>query len=271
MPFLIGFGTAAIISYAAHRAHSLDRSGALAATLVGTIVLGAGGWPWAVLLLVFFVSSSLLTRAFQGRKRNLTLNYAKGGSRDAGQVLGNGALATLFAGLNYLLPHEPWIWIGFATALAAVNADTWATELGVLSPVRPRLITNLRPVEKGTSGGISAWGTLAALAGAALIALPAWVLIPPALGLPAFGLAWSLILPVTAAGLLGSLFDSFLGATAQAMYFCPTCQKDTERHPLHSCGTPTVLVRGWGWLGNDWVNLGCGLFAVLVGLLFAGA
>ena len=53
-------------------------------------------------------------------------------------------------------------------ALAAVNADTWSTELGVLSSGRPRLITSLKPVEKGTSGGVSLVGTLAALAGAAL-------------------------------------------------------------------------------------------------------
>ena len=267
MSFLIALGTAAVISYAAYRVGSLNRSGALAATLVGTVILGAGGWAWSVLLLVFFISSSLLTRTFQGRKRDLIKNYAKGGARDAGQVLGNGGLATFFAGLNYFLPHEPWVWIGFAAALAAVNADTWATELGVLSPVRPRLITNLKPVEKGTSGGVSAWGTLAALAGAAIIALPAYLLAVPALGPATPNPAWMLILPVTIAGLLGSLFDSFLGATVQAMYFCPTCQKDTERHPLHHCGIPTTLKRGWSWLGNDWVNLGCGLFAVGVAML----
>jgi len=77
----------------------------------------------------------------------------------------------------------------------------------------------------------------------------------------------SIGLMVTLAGLLGSLFDSFLGATIQAIYHCSTCNKETERHPLHTCGTPTTLKRGWPWLDNDLVNLGCSLFAVLVALI----
>jgi hypothetical protein len=40
----------------------------------------------------------------------------------------------------------------------------------------------------------------------------------------------------------------------QAIYRCPRCDKETERHPRHTCGETTVLVRGWAWLGNDGVN-----------------
>jgi uncharacterized membrane protein len=72
---------------------------------------------------------------------------------------------------------------------------------------------------------------------------------------------------ITFAGLAGSLFDSFLGARVQAMYYCPTDKKETERHPLHTCGTQTVHVRGWKWLNNDWVNLACGAFGVVVALI----
>jgi hypothetical protein len=48
------------------------------------------------------------------------------------------------------------------------------------------------------------------------------------------------------------------------MYFCPADQKETEKHPLHTCGTETVQIRGWKWLDNDWVNFACGLFSVLI-------
>jgi uncharacterized membrane protein len=72
---------------------------------------------------------------------------------------------------------------------------------------------------------------------------------------------------IAAAGLAGSLFDSFLGATIQAMYFCPTDQTETEKHPLHTCGTPTVHIRGWHWLDNDWVNFACSGFGGLIVLL----
>jgi Raf kinase inhibitor-like YbhB/YbcL family protein len=59
------------------------------------------------------------------------------------------------------------------------------------------------------------------------------------------------------AGLDGSLLDSILGAGAQAMYYCDTCQKETEKHPTHGCGSPTRHIRGNAWMNNDWVNTFC--------------
>lgn len=261
MQILYGFILAIIVAYFAYRAHSLDRSGAFAATLVGTVIFGLGGWQWAILLLTFFITSSGLSRAFKGRKTGLNEKFSKGHERDAGQVFGNGGLATLLAALHAVYPDSILPWIGFAASLAAVNADTWATELGVLNPTPPRMITNLnKHVEKGTSGGISLFGTLASLLGAAVIALPAVLLSP--IGT----LSTNTFLLITAAGLAGSLFDSFLGATVQAMYYCPKDQKETEKYPLHTCGTQTVHIRGWEWLNNDWVNFACGLFGVIVAL-----
>ena len=259
MQIIIGFILATIVAYLAYRAHSLNKSGAFAATTVGTVVFGIGGWQWAVLLLAFFITSSGLSRAFKKRKAGLNEKFSKGHERDAGQVFGNGGLATFFAALHAFYPDSLLPWIGFAASLAAVNADTWATELGVLNPTPPRLITSLgKRVEKGTSGGVSLWGTGASLLGSAVIALPAVLLSP------AGALSIDYFLLITAAGLAGSLFDSFLGATVQAMYYCPTDKKETEKHPLHTCGTQTVHIRGWAWLDNDWVNFGCGAFGALV-------
>ena len=257
MQIFIGFLLASIVAFLAYRVHSLNRSGALAATVVGTIIFGLGGWQWAILLLLFFTTSSALSRAFKKRKQGLNEKFSKGHERDAGQVFGNGGMATLFVLVHALYPESMIGWVGFAASLAAVNADTWATELGVLNPTPPRMITDIsKRVEKGTSGGISLFGTLASLLGAAVIALPAaW-----------FSQDWALLPLIALAGLAGSLFDSLLGATVQAMYFCPTDQKETEKHPLHTCGTQTVQIRGWKWLDNDWVNFACSLFAVLVAL-----
>lgn len=258
MQLTLGFFLAVLIAYLAYRARSLDHSGAFAALLVGTVIFGLGGWDWAILLLTFFITSSGLSHAFKDRKREANEKYAKGGQRDAGQVLGNGGIATLFAALHYFFPEATWPWLGFAASLAAVNADTWATELGVLNPKPPRLITDLRKVvEKGTSGGVSWAGTLASLAGAGLIGMEAALLNPS-------GTNWIFFVLVTIAGLFGSLFDSLLGATVQAIYYCPSCQKETERYPLHGCGTETIQIRGWKWLGNDWVNWACGAFGVVI-------
>ncbi|MCI0520349.1 MAG: DUF92 domain-containing protein [Chloroflexi bacterium] len=255
-----GLALGALIGYAAWRAGALTAGGAWAAALTGGLIFGLGGLPWAALLLAFFLSSSLLSRLFRRRKAALEANYAKGSRRDAGQVLANGGLGALLAVAHALWPEAAWPWAAFAGAMAAVNADTWATELGVLNPAPPRLITTGRAVERGTSGGVSLAGYAAALGGATLIALCA-AAFDPSPGALRLGLA------VVLAGLLGSTFDSLLGATLQAIYTCPRCEKETERHPLHSCGAPTTLCRGWRWLDNDAVNF----LASLAGAVGSGA
>jgi uncharacterized protein (TIGR00297 family) len=225
---------------------------------MGTIIFGLGGWGWAFLLLAFFITSSALSRAFKNRKQDLNEKFSKGSERDAGQVLGNGGVATAFVLIHALYPESTIGWVGFAASLAAVNADTWATELGVLNPTPPRRITDLRKrVEKGTSGGVSLFGTFASLMGSALIAFITALMTEH----------WLLFPLITASGLAGSLLDSLLGATIQAMYFCPTDQKETEKHPLHTCGTETIHIRGWKWLNNDWVNVACSTFGAVVAIL----
>ena len=263
--FLLGFLLAVLVSYAAYRAHSLSPSGALAALGLGTVIFGLGGWGWAVLLLGFFISSSLLSRLARRRKQALDDKFSKGSQRDAGQVLANGGVAGLCVMLNFVWPQSPLPWLAFGATLAAVNADTWATELGVLSKSSPRLITTGKTVERGTSGGISPAGTLAALGGALFIALLMLVVELSGLGAaPAHPI--SALLLVTLAGVAGSLFDSLLGASVQAIYFCPSCAKETERYPVHTCGTPTTLARGWPWLNNDWVNTACAVLGALLAL-----
>jgi len=263
---MIGAGLAMLISAIAWRAGSLSPAGVLAATVLGTVIFGLGGLGWAIVLLGFFISSSLLSRLFKRRKKNLDGKYSKSSRRDAAQVAANGGIAGLFVLLYFLLPGSAWAWAGFAGALAAANADTWATELGVMSRPVPRLITTGQIVERGASGGITVLGTLASTTGAMLIALLAvlfWQGQIAPLPLPG-GLVW--LAMITLAGLTGSLLDSLLGATLQSIYYCQACRKETERHPYHTCGARTTRRRGWSWLGNDSVNTFCTLGGALVAL-----
>jgi uncharacterized protein (TIGR00297 family) len=251
MQLIIGLALSALIGLVGYQRKSLSRSGVLGAILVGTTIFGLGGWAWGVLLVVFFVSSSALSHFKESLKEALAEKFSKGGQRDLAQALANGGVGALIAIANFVWPQPVW-WAAFVGAMAVVNADTWATELGVLSKRPPRLITSGKIVEVGTSGGVTIVGTLAALAGAALIGLVA-------AGFDVFARqplpsALCLFLCASLAGLLGSLFDSVLGATVQAIYFCDHCGKETERHPAHSCGHPTRLSRGWRWLDNDGVN-----------------
>lgn len=239
---------AAMISW---RLKWLSGSGAWAAFGLGWVVFGLGGFAWAVILLTFFVSSSGLSKLFKKKKQDLEKYYEKGSQRDAGQVLANGFVAGLFVVLHVFFP-DSWVpWTGFAAALAAANADTWATELGVLDKRSPVLITTGKPVKKGTSGAVSMIGTIAALLGSALMAIMSWFFMPGDLFL--FNGWWIILIAI--AGLLGCMVDSLFGALEQAIYFCESCGRETEQFPDHECGTKTTFLRGWTWLDNDWVNL----------------
>lgn len=252
MQLAIGIVSALIVAILALKARALSKSGAAAAVVSGGLIFGLGGFPWAALLLTFFVSSSLLSKAFTKRKLAFTEKFSKGSQRDWGQVMANGGLGAGLAVVHALLPGETWPWIAFAGAMAAVNADTWATELGVLSPTPPRLVTSWGQVERGASGGVSGMGSLSALAGAALVGIIAALFLQE-LSDPA-STPIRLLISAVAGGVFGSFFDSLLGATVQSIYWCPSCEKETERSPLHLCGTPTSHLRGWRWLDNDWVN-----------------
>jgi uncharacterized protein (TIGR00297 family) len=191
---------------------------------------------------------------------------ARGAERDAVQVAANGGVATVIAASG-LLPGltspdlDAARFAIFCGAIAAVTADTWATEIGRFSRAAPRLITTGRVVTPGVSGGLTPLGTSGSALGAVLIGLLA------ALGAGAgwaAGMPWPLLLGTAFAGISGSLADSLLGATLQAAYHCPHCQQRTERR-LHTCGTRTTLVQGHAWINNDVVNLAASLSGALVG------
>ncbi len=254
------------IALVAYRRRSLDKSGALGAIASGTSITGVGGWSWGLALIYFFVSSSLLSH-FRARDKASAAadKFSKGSRRDIGQVIANGGLATLWALLYGLSPSSRTRRLaraGFTGALAAANADTWATEVGVLSTSTPRLITTGRSVTPGTSGGVTPLGVVASSMGACSLGFFFWAgqRFRRPLALMPF---MSLI-----SGLAGSFFDSFLGATVQAMYYCPQCKTETERR-IHHCGTRTEPLRGIAWMNNDVVNFlaTAGGSAVAIGIL----
>jgi len=255
----IGLIVSGAIAWLAFRRRALSRNGALAAIVTGTCIFGLGGWVWGALLIAFFVSSTLLSRFRDQTKRDLAEKFAKGSQRDLWQVLANDGAGSLLA-LTYSLTGHPILFWAFAGTMATVNADTWATELGVLSRRSPRLITNGRRVERGTSGAISLLGTLATFAGSATVGTVAAIAM--ALDEIAGGMSFEsldglhplmLVLAAVVAGFLGAFTDSLLGATVQVIYFSQKRNKETEK-ALEADGTPNTRIRGWAWLNNDWVN-----------------
>jgi uncharacterized protein (TIGR00297 family) len=258
MALFLGALASIVIAALAYYRRQLTAGGALAAVLIGTLVFGCGGWRWGVLLVIFFVTSSALSRFRAPEKQSGVDRGAKGGRRDAAQVLANGGVVAILALLAVLSPADAWFPMAIGS-LAAVTADTWATELGGLSRRPPRLIVSGRPVSRGTSGAVSALGSAAAVVGAAVIGLVA--------GVVSDTLAWWQATIVGAlAGTAGAFIDSLLGATAQAVYRCDACGEDTEV-AVHRCGRPARRISGWGWLGNDEVNVVASLAGAAFGWL----
>jgi len=224
---------AAALAAGAWRLRALAPGGALAATGVGTAVLIGSGWWGGALLLTFFVGSTLISRLCPDPAAES--GEAKGGRRDAGQVLANGGAPALGALAGGLWP--------LAAGLAAAAADTWATSLGATSDAPPRHLLTGKPVPPGTSGAVTWRGSLGGVAGATTVALITF-LATRSLTLG----AWTI-----AIGTAGMLLDSILGAVLQGKFHCPVCDVATERRH-HRCGTRATRIGGAGWVTNDVVN-----------------
>ncbi|WP_018750463.1 DUF92 domain-containing protein [Paenibacillus sanguinis] len=272
--WLIGFVCALIVSGAAYAKRSLSLSGMLAALVMGTVYYGAGNLFWFGILLLFFVSSSIFSHLRRERKQELEKSYAKSGRRDAAQVLANGGLGMLACLGNFIWPSPGWAYF-FVGTMAAVTADTWATEWGGLSKSPPHSIRSGRVIPPGTSGGVTWLGSMAALAGAVCIGGAAWLLLlwtdgvaGSSVGVILLALVkWGMVGGLS--GMAGAFADSWLGATLQRMQRCPVCGKEVE--VAFHCGQGTLPSRGLSWMSNDMVNLlsslGAGLLAWGIGMI----
>ncbi|NMO95395.1 DUF92 domain-containing protein [Paenibacillus lemnae] len=249
MDWLIGAAGAFAASGSAYRKRSLSLSGAAAAFVMGTVYYGAGNLFWFGTLLLFFITSTMLSRYKQERKKDLEAAYDKTGRRDAGQVFANGGIGMLLCLVNAWYPSDIWRLL-FIGVMATVTADTWATEIGSLSRKAPRSILNGQVLSPGASGGVSWLGSGAAAAGGLIIGTGAGLLAyvsgqePQYLMYIAAGLS---------GGLVGAFSDSLLGASLQRMQRCSICGRSVEA--ASHCGSPTAADRGLRWMNNDMVNL----------------
>jgi uncharacterized protein (TIGR00297 family) len=260
--WLVGLALSASIGYIGWKRQSLTGSGVVGAIVSGTVITGAGGYVQSALLVAFFSSSSALSRlpSTQATK-SIDAIAQKDGRRDLWQAFANGGIPTALA-----LGSDSSANGAVLGALSAVTGDTWATEIGARYGTCPRSITSLRPVATGESGGITAVGLLASVAGGLFIS-------GVAVGARTLDRAFPRSIPVlaaigAAAGILGSVVDSFVGATLQERRWCESCRRTTER-TIHSCGQPTRIIGGIPGLTNDGVNVICSLTGGITGWTIA--
>ncbi len=194
--FLTALAITAGFALLAWFAGGVNLSGALAGSAVA-FIMAIRDLRMFLALLVVFAVTLVATRVGYARKQQLRAAEPPGG-RTAAQAMANLGIAALVVAIAATL----WPVLALA-ALAEAAADTASSEIGMAFPGRTLLITNLRPVPAGTDGGISLFGTMAALLGAAAIAFTAALS-----GLASPRQAITIIV----AGFLGTLIDSLLGA-----------------------------------------------------------
>ncbi|KAG4930217.1 hypothetical protein AAZX31_17G116500 [Glycine max] len=253
------------IAFRAHRKKSLSTSGAIAGFFVMALHIFVG-YRFGAMLLAFFYSSSTLTKVGEDIKRIVDPEFKEGGQRNWIQVLANSGIASVLVVAIWVLTEgkdkclnseeSPLITALIGAVIghySCCNGDTWSSELGILSDEKPRLITNFKFVKKGTNGGVTKRGLLAAAAAGSVIGLSFVLLGISATRCEGKGstvLKQLLVIPIaTLAGLCGSVIDSLLGATLQFTGFC------SIRGKMVGKPGPTVRrISGANILDNNAVN-----------------
>ncbi|EIN04469.1 hypothetical protein PUNSTDRAFT_108231 [Punctularia strigosozonata HHB-11173 SS5] len=309
------FGIASLLSLHGLRKRSLSPSGAFAAFLVGFLTFAPPLRAFGTSLIVFYLVGSRATKVGKALKRSYEEGYEDAGYRDWMQVLCNSGSALVCAtvwassfapgwlgGLSDPLgrvigvkpgkvAYKPEEWCpvssdvanGLSRALlfgtlghfACCLGDTLASELGILSKSRPRLVTTFKAllfhpsVPPGTNGAMSTMGTLASVAGGSIMGLT--LLASMLIEVPACRRGWTthatqLLTWGFLAGGLGSLMDSFLGATVQRTRYSKSLNKILSDHSklAKTSSDDVKVVSGIGLLTNNQVNLVSSLLTSLV-------
>ncbi len=225
----------------------LTLDGLTAAVLFGMIAYGLGGLTGALIVLAFFISSSLLSKDMISEEALLDKKFR----RDGIQVWSNGFWFALWIIIWFLTKEKVFLVAGVAS-MAFATADTWASELGG-HRVKGKtwLITTFRNVKPGTDGGISVIGTIAALFGAFFIGGFFWLIEPE--------ITFSTFLLVSVTGFIGSFIDSWIGAKFQGMELSQKLKN--------------IFARQITYVDNDlvnWMAAGSSSVVALLTLLISG-
>lgn len=180
----------------------LDKLGLMLAAAMGAITLfadfQAGQFLFFPIFLLFLVSSVVVTKYGYSAKREMNLYEHE---RSWENVLANGLIPVIAA---IAAPQIGWgAYIG---SVAAITADKFASELGVLGSEPISLLT-FKKAKKGESGCISPFGTLMSFDGALLIGIATYILAGSAN-------AW-IIIQIGLVGLAGSIADSIAGVAEE--------------------------------------------------------
>lgn len=235
---------------------SLTFSGLYVAIFIGVTITITSQEAGILSLLLFFISSSIWSRFKKNHKIEVEKQFQKTGERDGFQVLANGATGAIFSIAYFMTVDVLFMW-GVIASFATANADTWATELGVLNKQNPISLRTLERVAKGSSGAVSLYGCVYSFLGSAFVVFPA-------LGIFLTVKEFSFLptcLFLTLIGFFGCFIDSLLGAFFQALY------KDEEGKESEK-KQKNAKIRGFTIVNNDFVNFASIFLSACIAFFF---
>lgn len=242
-----GFALSLVVAYLAFFLTWLTLDATLPVIVVGTAILGFGGWILAVAVIVFFITGSLFSRLNKNLEMPDSASIQPESRRDGLQIWANGFWAALFCILWFLVPVEYFLGAAFGV-IATATADTWATETGIRKPGKTISLKTFKSVAPGTDGGVSLKGTFFAILGSLLIGFFA------SQGL--YSEPVSTFIVISVAGFLGCLIDSYIGAVYQR-----------KRNSEDSDGTWYSMDKDKQNSLVNWISTGCGGLIAFILLL----
>ena len=197
----------AAVSAAGCVARTVTIPGAIVGAVIGTAVYLGTDWQGWVMLFASFFSAAAATFAGYRGKALAGIAEERGGRRGPGNAIANTGIAAWAALLSLVVTRPELAKLAMVAALVTSASDSVASEVGKAWGKTTWILVGWRRVRPGTSGAVSAEGTMAGL-----IASLALATLGYALGLiPA---AW--IAAVVIAATIASLVEGALGATLEA-------------------------------------------------------
>ena len=283
-PVVSGLIVMTIIGVLAYKLGFVDITGLISAFVVGFTVWYTGGYALFALLLFFFIGAGFATKYKYKAKAKKGLAQESKGKRSWRNVFGSGIIPMIFSVAIYIAknPNLPFLALyptlpfllfgGFVGAVGTTTADTLASEIGVFSKRKPRLITNLRrKVPAGTIGAVSLLGEAVAVVSGLIIgtvALLFAIFDPSSIPLPVNYEWWHILVIVPMSILtafMGCNLDSLIGVIAQDKYECEICGAITDKK-IH-CNHEGKYLGGIGSFNNAQVNLGSSVLGSVLGIV----
>lgn len=226
-----------VIGWLSYRRKKVDLSGYVSILVVSAALILSKSYPLLSGITLTFLSSALITTS---KKRVLNKQFSATETdtpRNWKQATANVGVPVLLALAARYSNQEAFTFAAFA-ALACASADTWSSEIGVLSRKNPVLLVSRKIVQSGVSGGVTALGSFSAIAGSLIIASVYYAYYSRITE------AWCILV----LGFLGAFLDSLIGELFQAKYLSSMNHYSDDM-------TKGKLVKGYQMVTNNAVNL----------------